>query len=465
MTEIYDWNFTRDYSYRDNIPKTEFTKAHLEAFKAHTKNWKLKAFSTAAIDKPKATAAINALYELDEHEPPLIVWTQSPLANVFAKVLCDEILGLNPEDRVWNNCSPYDDVLWQNIGPNTMASVNNVTTSFCVVNRDGLRKIVKNGELWGAFGYMDDQGVNACRDFISNGLQDAIRTRTSPNAKEKGENPMCQAGWADICKTVERSLGVSPSEISDDLYKQEIKEKFSACHVNKYPSYGSWDYPENNDVSSASYAKRKLCSAISDNTYTQFDMAKLSEYMALFDADLIPKTEHFNELHKLCEAAGWVMPHRTVCYVSQRPIVLKVDEIGLPHCEDGPAVMYADGFSLYALHGVTIPKFWTQRKLSAWEVLNTLNLEQRRVGCELVGWDKIINEVQAELIDKDDDPEIGELVKCHMPDVGMVSFLRVKCGTGRQFALPVPPEMRTAQQANAWTWGLESGDYTPEVRT
>lgn len=32
----------------------------------------------------------------------------------------------------------------------------------------------------------------------------------------------------------------------------------------------------------------------------------------------------------------------------------------------------------------------------------------------------------------------------------------VKCGTGRTFALPVPPEMTRAIDANAWTFALDN---------
>jgi hypothetical protein len=40
------------------------------------------------------------------------------------------------------------------------------------------------------------------------------------------------------------------------------------------------------------------------------------------------------------------------------------------------------------------------------------------------------------------------------------------CGTKREFAIPVPPDMKTAVAAQAWTWGLELEDFTiPEVRT
>jgi len=42
----------------------------------------------------------------------------------------------------------------------------------------------------------------------------------------------------------------------------------------------------------------------------------------------------------------------------------------------------------------------------------------------------------------------------------------VRCGTGRTFALPVPPDMKTAIQANAWTYGLDPKDiFNLEVRT
>jgi hypothetical protein len=52
-----------------------------------------------------------------------------------------------------------------------------------------------------------------------------------------------------------------------------------------------------------------------------------------------------------------------------------------------------------------------------------------------------------------------------IPDIGREHYLRVKCGTGRGFAIPVPPECKTALEANAWTYGLESYEYRPEVRT
>ena len=83
----------------------------------------------------------------------------------------------------------------------------------------------------------------------------------------------------------------------------------------------------------------------------------------------------------------------------------------------------------------------------------------------MLGWDRILDVLNAVVINKDNDPEIGELVSVNIPDIGDEKFLRVRCGTGRNFALPVPPDMKTALEANAWTWGLEPNEYRPEIRT
>ncbi len=95
------------------------------------------------------------------------------------------------------------------------------------------------------------------------------------------------------------------------------------------------------------------------------------------------------------------------------------------------------------------------------------NIEQRRAACEILGWNAILSALDAKTIDRDGDPQIGELVEVSIPDIGRERFLRVRCGTGREFALPVPPDMKTALQANAWTFGFD--DFRqflkPEIRT
>ena len=69
------------------------------------------------------------------------------------------------------------------------------------------------------------------------------------------------------------------------------------------------------------------------------------------------------------------------------------------------------------------------------------------------------------VIDEDGDPEIGTLLEADIPDSGKERFLKVRCVTGREVVLPVPPHVNTALETNAWAWDMEDYEYRPEVRT
>jgi len=162
---------------------------------------------------------------------------------------------------------------------------------------------------------------------------------------------------------------------------------------------------------------------------------------------------------------GFRMVHEKFCIVSDFPVHIKTDENNLPHCENGPSHLWRDGWGFYSWHGVQIPGEWIENGIDAATAIQWKNMEQRRAACEIVGWHNILDQLNARTINKDADESIGELLEVDLPDIGRERFLKVKCGTGRTFALPVPPNMTTALEANAWTYGLAANDYAPEIRT
>ena len=167
-------------------------------------------------------------------------------------------------------------------------------------------------------------------------------------------------------------------------------------------------------------------------------------------------------------AAPFRALHEDFCIVSDFPEVLKVDDENRPHCETGPSHSWRDGWALYHWHGVSIPDEWIEDKqsLTAKTALTWTNIEQRRAACEILGWDRILSELNARVIDEDDNPQVGTLVEVSLPDAGEERFLRVVCGTGRRFALPVPKTVKSAVEAQAWTWGLDTSEFQkPEIRT
>ena len=170
-------------------------------------------------------------------------------------------------------------------------------------------------------------------------------------------------------------------------------------------------------------------------------------------------------LMNMARHCGWWIPYAEAIIFEDRCLELHRDARHELHSEAGPAIAYGDGFEIYAWHGVIVPARWIRDKenLSPEEVLAARNGEQRRAGCEILGWDRVLSELSANVIDVNDNPQIGTLVEVEIPEAGLARFLRVRCGTGREFAIPVPRETPNALAAQQWIWN--DADYAPEIRT
>lgn len=179
--------------------------------------------------------------------------------------------------------------------------------------------------------------------------------------------------------------------------------------------------------------------------------------------------DNIDHMKELVMSSGWVYLGDTDAIIHDRPTIIARDEQGRLHSETGPAVQYGDGWERFYWHGNCIPREWImeREKLTAEIAIGQQNVELRRCACEILGWANVIKNLKSVVIDEDADPMIGTLYEVDLPDMGKEKFLMVKCGTGRTFALPVPPEMKTALAANAWTYDLPNPDDLRdlEVRT
>jgi hypothetical protein len=160
-------------------------------------------------------------------------------------------------------------------------------------------------------------------------------------------------------------------------------------------------------------------------------------------------------------------PFERCCVISERPSAIRWDQAGRLHGAAGPAVTFRDGFGCYVWRGIWVPPSWIEspQSFEPARALTWPNLEQRRAAVEILGWGRIIDACTSLLIDKDPDPTIGELLELQLPGTGAARFLRVRCGTGREFVLSVPRGMGTAREANAWTYGLSPEELQLEART
>lgn len=181
------------------------------------------------------------------------------------------------------------------------------------------------------------------------------------------------------------------------------------------------------------------------------------------------------------ESACWWWPHRRFVMVSERPLEIsrELADPGVPrgwgshrlHREDGPAVVWPDGWGVWAWHGVRVPQRVIEQPdtLSPAEILGESNAEVRRVMMERFGPDRLLRETDAELVD--DDGEFGKLWRLPVDgdeDLVMVEVVNSTLepdGSAKDYWLRVPPGVGSAREAVAWTFDVPADLYQPTVQT
>lgn len=177
-------------------------------------------------------------------------------------------------------------------------------------------------------------------------------------------------------------------------------------------------------------------------------------------------TKTLEALWDISTQCEWWWAFEGLCVVSRKCSQVMWDEYDCLHSSTGPAIRYIDGFSLYAWHGVDVPQRWIDEGPTVEEAFNEENVEMRRVAFEILGWDKVLENLDTKILDEDKDPMIGSLLQVDLPGLGEEVFLKVKCGTGRDnIVLPVPPDMKSAKQANAWLQHMGEEELNLEFRT
>jgi hypothetical protein len=171
-------------------------------------------------------------------------------------------------------------------------------------------------------------------------------------------------------------------------------------------------------------------------------------------------------------SAGWWWPFEQVVILTERPCALAMagDEQGRLHHPSGPLVAYPDGWGIWAWHGVRVPRQVIERPdaITVSQIRTTRNLEVRRVLLERYGLDRYLRDADATLAQVDD---YGRLWRCELPGdeplvmVEVVNATAEPDGTFATYLLRVPPAMRIAKEAVAWTFGMAADDYRPAVQT
>jgi hypothetical protein len=205
--------------------------------------------------------------------------------------------------------------------------------------------------------------------------------------------------------------------------------------------------------------------SLGDSVYGQHDAHWLGFYEYFRDiCGLATETDKLAGLIRLAKSAGWVIPHKNICWVSERHNILERDDRGRLHNLTGPAVAYPDGWSIYAVHGVRVPEYviMSPETITVENIDSEQNAEVRRVMVDRYGADRYLVDSNAVEVHQDD---WGILYRKDIPDdeplmmVKVVNSTPEPDGSFKDYFLRVPPTVNTALEAVAWTFDKSPEEY------
>ena len=171
----------------------------------------------------------------------------------------------------------------------------------------------------------------------------------------------------------------------------------------------------------------------------------------------------------LAQTAGWTLPHKNICWVSERHHILARDERGRLHSVAGPACAYPDGWAIYAVHGVRVPEYVVERpqEITIAKIAAEENIEVRRVMIERYGEARYITDSGMKPVARDE--RFGDLYVQRMESGRPIAIVYVTNrtaepdGTFRRYPIPVNPDLydgdagKIPQAAVASTWRTTPG--------
>lgn len=140
----------------------------------------------------------------------------------------------------------------------------------------------------------------------------------------------------------------------------------------------------------------------------------------------------------------------------ERPEVLRVDDQGRYHCVDGPALRYRDGFALYYVEGIKVPRFAieTPEKIEIGHIRHEQNVAVRRILMNQYGLQRYLTDTDATLLDRRANEALLH------DRVENVTWLLCKDGsTDSVHPVFVPNTVRTCQDAQLFLAGVSEEQF------
>jgi hypothetical protein len=416
------------------------TPEQIARFDEFRDRWIRIGLCTEPANRPRAEAAIRDMYRQGGREPPAkIVWCSSPLSLCLTRAI------------VLNRSN-----LMQSIGASVLDRVG---------DRVGVRvwrsvKASVSASVW------DSVEANVL-DSIGDSVVDSVVANVLASVGDRVGDSVFASVGASLRSSVWDSVS---ARVGASVWDSVVASVWDSVGDRASVSVWAGVKAAGPDVGVRASVRASVCGA--------YGAASLAFYRYFHDAvGLVDQTAKLSGLWELAQSAGWALPHQNICWVSERHHVLLRDDRGRLHCESGPAVAYPDGWAIYAVHGVRVPRYVIEhpRQIDIARIDAVKNAEVRRVmidryrhGEEVSGSAAFMRDAGERL---DHDERFGTLWRRNVPGdepivmIEVINSTREPDGRRKRYWLRVPPNMTTAHEAVAWSFNVPAKDYAPKVET
>ena len=158
-----------------------------------------------------------------------------------------------------------------------------------------------------------------------------------------------------------------------------------------------------NEVSNEVRKNNLLISFFSSYLWGSFDATYFSFYnYFLNELKINYKCKEKYMLYEKLLSYGYIYSLKNICFVSEKPIKIKKQNKRL-HADIESALEYADGFSLYRLHGVSVPKWLVMTsadKLDVNKIMAIENVEVRKEAIQKIGLTNLMKKLNGKVLSK-----------------------------------------------------------------
>lgn len=406
----------------------------------YREKWRAIALSTEPINRQKATEAVKTAYAAIGKQEPAIVFVDSPFSALR------HVASLFPEQLKDEPCNELDSAIF----------------SKCIELRDRSAYEFWNElerRLW-ALHWKDPMTTQTAKVSWRSELWNQLNQRLDSQLSEQLESLLVEQLerqlWQQLDEHLVLGLVTYVATQLIDLFQHQQKsdpefeiqysrledavERMLSGLLHNHYFHGAWRLWIFNSWNSRA--------AFTDFCFSVLKFPCEGEKWLLFQS--------------LVECCNWMFPLENLCLVCDRPCILSFDTQQRLHAEGSPGIQFADGFSVYAYHGIRLPEKYGKLHPTHWQaewLLLEENAELRRVLIQGIGYARICQELQA--IELDSWQKYMLLKIESNVDIEPIYLLKMTCpSTGYIHAMRVPPDIHSAREAITWVnWGISPDKF------